>query len=80
MASIVSTPVIANTEEIRFTPYITVSGILHGGLIVLLAMSAYFHWNGNRWAGPGGGSDSAEQPGTLASESVRMSAHQNPNG
>jgi protein TonB len=59
MASIVSTPVIANTEEIRFTPYITVSGILHGGLIVLLAVSAYFHWNGNRWAGPGGGSDSA---------------------
>jgi len=49
---------IANTEEVRFVPYITVSGILHGGLIVLLALSAYFHWQGNRWAGPGGGSDS----------------------
>ncbi|HEU0368797.1 MAG TPA: TonB family protein [Candidatus Acidoferrum sp.] len=49
--------VIANTEEIRFTPYITASGILHGGLIVLIAVSAYFHWDGNRWAGPGGGSE-----------------------
>src|SRR5579863_8048566 len=49
---------IANTEEVRFVPYMTVSGILHGGLIVLLALSAYFHWQGNRWAGPGGGSDS----------------------
>ena len=60
MASVVSSPVIARTEEIRFTPYITVSGIVHGGLIVLVALSAYFHWeSGNRWAGPGGGSDSA---------------------
>jgi protein TonB len=49
---------VANTEEVRFVPYMTVSGILHGGLIVLLALSAYFHWQGNRWAGPGGGSDS----------------------
>jgi hypothetical protein len=49
--------VIANTEEVRFTPYITASGILHGGLIVLIAVSAYFHWDGNRWAGPGGGSE-----------------------
>ena len=56
MAS-VTNPVIARTEEIRFMPYITMSGILHGGLIVLIAFSAYFHWNGNRWAGPGGGSE-----------------------
>jgi len=55
MAS-VTNPVIPRTEEIRFMPYITMSGILHGGLIVLIALSAYFHWNGNRWAGPGGGS------------------------
>jgi periplasmic protein TonB len=46
---------VANTEEIRYVPYITMSGVLHGGLIVLLALSAYFHWQGNRWAGPGGG-------------------------
>jgi len=56
MAS-VTNPVIARTEEIRFMPYITMSGILHGGLILLIALSAYFHWNGNRWAGPGGGSE-----------------------
>jgi len=48
---------VANTEEVRFTPYITVSGILHGGLIVLLALSAYFHWEGNRWSAPGGGNE-----------------------
>jgi periplasmic protein TonB len=48
---------VANTEEIRFTPYMTVSGILHGGLLVVLALSAYFHWQGNRWAGPGGGNE-----------------------
>ena len=56
MAS-VTNPAIPGTEEIRFMPYITMSGILHGGLIVLIALSAYFHWNGNRWAGPGGGSE-----------------------
>jgi len=33
----------ANSDEVRFVPYITVSGILHGGLIVLLGLSAYFH-------------------------------------
>ena len=48
---------VANTEQIRFTPYITVSGILHGGLIVLLALASYFHWQGNRWAGPSGGDE-----------------------
>jgi periplasmic protein TonB len=56
MAS-VTNPAMPGTEEIRFMPYITMSGILHGGLIVLIALSAYFHWNGNRWAGPGGGSE-----------------------
>jgi len=48
---------VANTQDIRFTPYMTVSGILHGGLIVLLAVASYFHWQGNRWAGPGGGDE-----------------------
>jgi TonB family protein len=48
---------VANTGEIRYVPYMTVSGVLHGGLIVLLALSAYFHWQGNRWAGPGGGTE-----------------------
>jgi len=72
MASIASTPVIARTEEIRFTPYITVSGILHGGLLVLLALSAYFHWAGNRWAGPGGGSDSAVRVNLVGNTGLPM--------
>jgi protein TonB len=72
MASVASTPIIANTEEIRFTPYITVSGILHGGLIVLIAVSAYFHWEGNRWAGPGGGSDSAVKVNLVGNTGLPM--------
>lgn len=72
MASVISSPGIASTEEIRFTPYITYSGILHGGLIVLLAVSAYFHWEGNRWAGPGGGSDSAVQVKLVGNSGLPM--------
>ena len=71
MASVISTPVIASTE-IRFKPYITISGILHGGLIVLLAASAYFHWEGNRWAGPGGGSDSAVKVNLVGNTGLPM--------
>ena len=48
---------LANTEEVRFAPYITASGALHGGLMLLLALSAYFHWEGNRWSAPGGGNE-----------------------
>ena len=51
---------VANSEQISFKPYITASGILHAALIVLLALSAYFHWEGNRWAGPGGGNESTK--------------------
>src|SRR5271165_4663941 len=49
---------VANSEEIPFKPYLTVSGILHAALIVLLTLSAYFHWErGNQWAGAAGGGD-----------------------
>src|SRR5258707_14262594 len=48
---------VANSEQVSFKPYITASGILHAALIVLLALSAYFHWQGNRWACPGGGNE-----------------------
>jgi periplasmic protein TonB len=49
------------SEYGNFTPYLTVSGILHGALMVLLALSAYFHWNtGNRWAGVGGGGENVK--------------------
>jgi len=51
---------VANSEQLSFKPYLTVSGILHAALILLLALSAYFHWQGNRWAGPGGGNDSTK--------------------
>ncbi len=51
---------VANSEQLSFKPYLTVSGILHAALILLLALSAYFHWQGNRWAGPGGGNESTK--------------------
>lgn len=48
----------ANSEDLSFKPYLTVSGILHAALILLLTLSAYFHWaRGNQWAGAGGGGD-----------------------
>ena len=50
---------VANSE-LSFKPYLTVSGILHAALILVLALSAYFHWQGNRWAGPGGGNESTK--------------------
>jgi len=49
--------VVANSEQLSFKPYLTASGLLHAGLIVLVALSGYFHWTGNRWAGPGGGNE-----------------------
>src|SRR5437016_7167162 len=50
---------VANSE-LSFKPYLTVSGILHAALILVMALSAYFHWQGNRWAGPGGGNESTK--------------------
>src|SRR5260370_35352495 len=51
---------IYNSDQLSFKAYLTVAGILHAALILLLALSAYFHWQGNRWAGPGGGSESTK--------------------
>jgi TonB family protein len=51
---------VANSEPVPFKPYLTASGILHAALILLLAVSTYFDWPGNRWAGPGGGNDSTK--------------------
>jgi hypothetical protein len=51
----------ANSEQQSFKPYLTASGALHAALIVLLALSAYFHWSrGNQWAGAGGGGDNVK--------------------
>jgi len=52
---------VANSQDISLKPYLTVSGILHAGLFLLLALSAYFHWNlGNQWAGAGGGGENVK--------------------
>jgi TonB family protein len=52
---------VANSEEVSFKPYITASTFLHAALIVLLSLSAYFHWNrGNQWAGAGGGGENVK--------------------
>ncbi|HEY6127351.1 MAG TPA: TonB family protein [Candidatus Acidoferrum sp.] len=52
---------VSNSQEITLKPYLTASGILHAGLFVLLALSAYFHWNrGNQWAGAGGGGENVK--------------------
>lgn len=57
MASVISSPMVAEPQEVRLAPYLTWSGALHAGLILLIGLSAYFHWSGTRWAGPGGGSE-----------------------
>jgi protein TonB len=53
---------VANSQEVSFKPYLTVSTILHAALILLLALSAYFHWHGlgNQWAGAGGGGENVK--------------------
>ena len=53
---------VANSEEVSFTPYVTISTMLHAALLVLLALSAYFHWHGmaNQWAGAGGGGENVK--------------------
>jgi periplasmic protein TonB len=52
---------VANPQELSFKRYITWSTILHAALIVLLSISAYFHWErGNQWAGAGGGGENVK--------------------
>ena len=51
---------VANSEQLSFKPYLTASGVLHAALILVLALSAYFHWEGKRWGDPGGGNDSTK--------------------
>src|SRR6266851_857120 len=52
---------VANSREISFRPYITVSGILHAALLLLLSLSAYFHWaRGNQWTSAGGGGENVK--------------------
>lgn len=53
---------VANPQDISFKPYITASGVLHAGLIVVMFFAAYFHWQGrgNQWAGAGGGGENVK--------------------
>ena len=51
---------VANTEELSFKPYMTVSSILHGALFLFLGLASYFHWQGNQWAGAGGGGENVK--------------------
>ena len=50
----------AHSEEVPFKPYVTVSGVLHAALIVFLGLASYFHWQGNQWAGAGGGGENVK--------------------
>jgi TonB family protein len=50
---------VANSE-LSFKPYITVSSILHGALFLFLGLASYFHWQGNQWAGAGGGGENVK--------------------
>jgi periplasmic protein TonB len=51
----------ANSEEISLKPYLTVSSILHAALLLLLSLSAYFHWaRGSQWTSSGGGGENVK--------------------
>ena len=51
----------ANSEQISLKPYLTVSSILHAALLLLLALSAYFHWaRGSQWTSSGGGGENVK--------------------
>jgi len=63
---------VANSRELNFSRYLTFSGILHAGLIVLLALSAYFHWaRGNQWTSAGGGGENVNVK-LVGSEGIPM--------
>jgi protein TonB len=49
---------VANSSESNFGVYVTASSVLHAALLVLLGLSAYFHWErGNQWTSAGGGGE-----------------------
>jgi protein TonB len=51
----------AKSEEISLKPYLTVSSILHAALLLLLSLSAYFHWaRGSQWTSSGGGGENVK--------------------
>jgi protein TonB len=51
----------AQSLDIRLKPFLTISGICHAGLIVLMAVSGYLHFfRGNQWDAAGGGSNAVK--------------------
>jgi periplasmic protein TonB len=63
---------VANSQDVSFKPYITVSTILHAALILLLSLSAYFHWaRGSQWTSAGGGGENVNVK-LVGSEGIPM--------
>jgi periplasmic protein TonB len=63
---------VANSEEVSLKPYLTVSTILHAALILLLSLSAYFHWaRGSQWTSAGGGGENVNVK-LVGSEGIPM--------
>jgi periplasmic protein TonB len=63
---------VANSEDVSFKPYLTVSTILHAALILLLSLSAYFHWaRGSQWTSAGGGGENVNVK-LVGSEGIPM--------
>src|SRR5258708_35435502 len=60
MSTVVANSSIHHSEELPFKPYMTVSGILHAALLIFLVLASYFHWQGNQWAGGGGGGENVK--------------------
>src|SRR5258708_37997536 len=60
MSSVVANSFVNHSEELPFKPYMTVSGILHAALLIFLVLASYFHWQGNQWAGAGGGGENVK--------------------
>jgi periplasmic protein TonB len=62
----------ANSQNVSFKPYLTVSTILHAALILLLSLSAYFHWaRGSQWTSAGGGGENVNVK-LVGSEGIPM--------
>src|SRR5580765_7657501 len=60
MSTAVANSNVYETDDLGLRKFLTVSCVLHGGLIVLLALTSYFHWKGNQWAGAGGGGENVK--------------------
>lgn len=51
------TTAVANprSQDVRLKPFLTISGICHGALILLMALAGYLNFRGQQWAASGGG-------------------------